>query len=190
MKINWHPNPFNTKIEIDDRDKQMILLAYQNEQYSEILCGLSLELNGEYNRPPLTDIEAVKREVGLWKGICNTDVDSDIIRYYVSYLDTEHMGDCTCVPCSCMRCHVEEMLGISTIEGLGKHSARKVQSAFGKDGNKTIDEAIATLEQRPDYTKPETWPDSVGWDVHIPRWEKEREAALVWLKKYKEEHGF
>lgn len=190
MKINWQPNPFRTTVEIDDRDKQMILLAYQNEEYSEILCGLNMELKGEYGRPALTDIEAVKKEIDKWGAICNMEVDSEQIRCYISYLNTEHMGDCTCVPCSCIRCHVEDMLGINTIKGLGKHEANKVQGAFGKDGDKTIDEAIATLEADREYIKPDTWPDTVGWSIHIPRWEKERQNAVVWLKKYKAEHGF
>ena len=190
MKINWHPNPFRTTIEIDDHDKHMILLAIQNEEYTNILCRLDLDLNGKYNRPALTDLEVVKKEIGKWGDICNLSVDSEEVQYYISYLDTEHMGDCTCVPCSCLRCRVEEMLGIDTIKGLGKHQAYKVQGAFGKDGNKTIDEAIASLEQIPEYKKPDSWPDSVGYDVHIPRWESERKSAAVWLRKYKEEHGF
>lgn len=190
MKINWNQNPFYTKVEIDDRDKQMILLAYQNEEYTNILCSLDMELNGKFNRPALSDLEEIKKQTGKWGDICNLTVDSEEVQCYISYLDTEHMGDCTCVPCSCIRCHVEYMLGIDTIKGLGKHEANKVQGAYGKDGNKTIDEAIAYLEKVPDYKKPDTWPDSVGWDVHIPRWERERESALKWLKAYKEEHGF
>lgn len=190
MKINWHPNPFRTTVEIDDRDKQMLLLAIQNEQYSEILCSLKLDLNGEFNRPALTDLEVIKKEVDKWGGICNLDVDSEEVQNYISYLNTEHMGDCTCVPCSCMRCHAEEMLGINTIKGLGKHQANSVLGAFGKDGNKTINEALVSLYTIREYRKPATWPDSVGYEVHIPRWESERISAAAWLKQYKEEHGF
>lgn len=190
MKINWNQNPFWTSVEIDDRDKQMLLLAIQNEQYTEILCSLNLDLNGKYNRPALTDLEAIKKEVGKWGEICNLDVDSEEVQNYISYLDTGHMGDCTCVPCSCMRCQVEEMLGINTIKGLGKHQASKVQGAFGKDGSRTIDEAIASLDATPEYKRSPTWPDSVGYDIHIPRWESERKSAAAWLRRYKEEHGF
>lgn len=190
MKIIWNQNPFLTKVEIDERDKHMILLAYQNEEFSNILCHLKLDLFGEFDRPALTDLEEIKRRVAKWGDICNTDIDSEVVQEYISYLDDEHCGDCTCVPASCVRCWVEDMLGINTIKGLGKHSAYKVQGAFGKDGSKTIDEAIAVLEKKPEYKKSDSWPDSVGYDVHIPRWEKEREAALNWLKAYKEEHGF
>lgn len=190
MKINWHQNPFWTSVEIDDRDKQMLLLAIQNEQYTEILCSLNLDLNGKYNRPALTDLEAIKKEVDKWVEICNLDVDSEEVQYYISCLDTGHMGDCTYVPCSCARCQVEEMLDINTIKGLGKHQASKVQGAFGKDGDRTIDEAIAVLEEDKEYIKPDNWPDCIGYEIHIPRWESERKTAIAWLKKYKEEHNF
>lgn len=190
MKINWHQNPFLTTVELDERDKERILIAYQNEEYTNILCDLNLDLNGKYNRPALTDLEVIKEKVGKWGEICDLKVESEEIQDYIGYLNTTHMGDCTCVPCSCMRCFVEDMLGINTISGLGKHQANKVQGAFGKDGNRTIDEAIAALEKEPEYKKPDTWPDSVGYEIHIPRWESERKTAIVWLKKYKEEYGF
>jgi hypothetical protein len=52
----------------------------------------------------------------------------------------------------------------------------------------TIYEAIAHLEQKPSYVKPDNW--KTDYEKHIPRWKSEREAALKWLKRYKEEHGF
>jgi hypothetical protein len=190
MKINWHQNPFLTTVELDERDKERILIAYQNEEYSNILCDLNLDLNGSYHRPALTDLEVIKEKVGKWGEICDLGVDSEEIQSYIKELDYPHMGDCTCVPCTCYRCVVESMLGIDTIKGLGKHEANNVLGVFGKDGTKTIDEAIATLEADKEYIKPDTWPDSVGYEIHIPRWESERKRAIEWLKKYKEEHGF
>ena len=73
---------------------------------------------------------------------------------------------------------------------MGKHSANKIQSIFGYENKKTIDEVIEELAVEGDYVKPDTWPDSVGYEKHIPRWKAERKAAYEWLKKYKEEHGF
>jgi hypothetical protein len=190
MKINYQPNPFHTNVELDDRDKQMILLAYQNEQYSDLLCDLNMRLKGDFSDPPLTDIEEIKKIAGKWAAICNLEVDSPIIQDYISYINDTHGGDCVCWSCTCIRCFVEDMLGINTLKGLGKHQAAKVLGSFGKDGNKPIDEVIASLETPVEYTKPETWPDQVGYEVHIPRWEKERLDAAQWLKKYKKEHGF
>lgn len=190
MKINYKPNPFHTTVELDDRDKQMILLAYQNEEYTQLLCSLHMRLEGKYEKEPLTDNEVIKKEVDKWGAICNLNVDSPEIVQYISYINESHFGDCTCFACSCIRCQIEDMIGINTIAGLGKHQANKVLGAFGKEGDRTIDEAIESLEKDRDYVKPDNWPDSVGYEVHIPRWENERITAIAWLNKYKEEHGF
>lgn len=190
MKINWQPNPFNTTIEIDKRDKDRVVLYLQTEEYTNMLCELDLWLKGRINTDVTPTIEEIHKRIEGWGDVCNMTSESEEVVTFLSYLDTPHMGDCTCVPCSCIRCQVEDALGVDTLKGLGKHSARKVEGAFGRDGSLSIDEAIANLEKTPDYNKPDTWPDSVGWDVHIPRWEIEREAALKWLKQYKETHNF
>ena len=192
MKINWNQNPFWTTVDLDDRDKRMILLAYQNEEYTNILCSLDMDINGKYNTEPLTDMEKIKEEVHKWESICNLTVDSPEIMQYISFINETHFGDCTCVPCSCVRCWAEDMLGINTMKGLGKHQASKILGAFGKEGNRTIDEAIESLEQPTSYIKTDAWKSFTQeqYESHIPRWENERVTAIEWLKKYKEEHGF
>jgi hypothetical protein len=192
MKINWHQNPFWTTVELDERDKERILIAYQNEEYTNILCNLNMRLNGDFSDPPLTDIEEIKKLANKWGSICNLDVESKEIQSYIKELELSHMGDCTCVPCTCFRCLVEDMLGIDTLKGLGKHQASKVLGAFGKEGNKTIDEAIESLEQPMSYVKTDVWKafTQEQYESHIPRWENERVTAVAWLKKYKEEHNF
>jgi hypothetical protein len=189
MKINWHPNPFLTKIELDEQDKKNLLNAYKVDQYEELLCGLDLRLDGKIKKDEPITLEIVKKEVDKWGAICNMDVDSEDFTRVLSFVDDIHMGDCTCVPCSCTRCYAEDLLGVNTLP-IGKHQANQVLGAFGKDGNKTIDEALAVLEADKEYIKPDTWPDSVGYEIHIPRWESERKSAAEWLRKYKEEHGF
>jgi hypothetical protein len=190
MKIHWHQNPFKTRIELDDRDRKMVLLALQCEEYEQILISLDMKLKDK--EKPLTDLDEIKKRVGHWGEICNMEVDSESVQRYLSYIDDEHMGDCTCVPCSCMRCYLENMLGIDTIRGLGKHAARNVQSAFGVDGDRTIEAAIATLEEPKEYVKGDSWArfSQEEYEKHIPRWESERKAAAVWLRNYKQEHGF
>lgn len=118
------------------------------------------------NSPPPT-LEQVHQKIKDWRSICNMKVTDEEVEWVVRGLRTEHGGDCTCIPCSCRKCWAEEYLGIDTIAGLGKHSAAKIQGAF-KIG-KTIDAAIDILSEEKEYVKPDTWPDSVGWDIHIPR---------------------
>lgn len=192
MKINWNQNPFFTTIEIDDRDKEMILKSIQAEAYEDMLCDLDLWISGDIKTDIPVTIEMVAEKVSGWGKICNLTVESEQIQGYIDELKYPHCGDCICVPCSCMRCHVEVMLGVNTIEGLGKHSARKVEGAFGKDGKRTIDEAITILETPQEHIKGASWKNisQEDFEKHIPRWEKEREAAADWLRDYKQKHGF
>lgn len=124
--------------------------------------------------------------------ICNMDIDSEDFNYILASVDDIHMGDCTCVACSCSRCRAEELLGVNTLP-VGKHMAYKIDGAFGRDYSKTIDEAIETLskpysfEGRSECYKNYSEENYMALTV---RWNKEREAAAEWLKKYKEEHGF
>ena len=192
MKINWHPNPFLTKIELDEQDKKNLLNAYKVDQYEELLCGLDLRLDGKIRKDEPITLEIVKKEVDKWGDICNMDVDSEDFAYILASVDDIHMGDCTCVACSCSRCRAEDLLGVNTLP-VGKHLAHKIDGAFGRDYSKTIDEAIETLskpytfEERHECYKNYSEENYMALTV---RWSKEREAAADWLKKYKEEHGF
>jgi hypothetical protein len=190
MKINWHQNPLRTTIDLDEQDKERLLFAVQNEEYSQILCSLNLWLNGRIEKDVPHTIEEVQKRISGWGEICNMDVTHEDVQVLVEDLQHSHGGDCTCFPMSCSKCRAEDYLGVSTIRGLGKHQANKIMGAFGKDGDRTIVEAIKILEVKPEYKKSDTWPDSVGYDIHIPRWESERLSAVEWLKKYKEEHNF
>jgi len=187
MKINWNQNPFWTTIDLDERDKQMILLAHQNERYSDLLCNLDLRLKDD----PL-DLEGVEEIVDNWGEICDLTVNSPEVQGIIEYIKYQHGGDCTCTPYSCIRCIAEDMLGVDTLEGLEKHSAHKVQGAFGEDGKRTIDEAIEVLSAPGEYVKGDAWNTVTleDYEKQIPRWERERQAAANWLKVYKERHGF
>jgi hypothetical protein len=191
MKIIWNQNPLKTVIEIDDRDKERILLFIQNEEYIDILCGLDNAMNGRYSKQePLTDLEKIRTKVEKWKEIYDMDIDDEEIQTIERDLKDSHGGDCTCWPASCVKCYTESALGIDTLKGLGKHEAHAIMGAFGENG--TIDEALDRLSKPFERVKSEAWAkfSQEDYEKHIPRWEAERERALIWLKKYKEEHGF
>ncbi len=188
MKVNWHEHPFLTTVELDDRDKEHLLLAYQRDRYEDILFDIEIQIDNG------SDINSIKKKLSSYADICNLVVDSEIIQNFIDELNYPHMGDCTCDAISCIRCKVEDMVGIDTLKGLGPHAARKVKAAYGGDtsgkANRTITEAIECLEKVPDYTRPDTWPKDMEYDAYIPKWENDRHAALKWLKQYKQEHGF
>lgn len=192
MKINWHQNPFFTKIELDEQDKKNLLNAYKVEQYENLLCGLQLHLDGTIKKDQPITIDIVKKEVDKWGNICNLEVDSEDFAHVLSFVNDIHMGDCTCVPCSCSRCYAEDLLGISTLP-IGKHMAHKIDGAFGKYGTKSIETAIETLSSPYTYEERHECYKNYSEDSYMAltvRWNKEREAAAEWLKGYKEEHGF
>lgn len=67
---------------------------------------------------------------------------------YLPYLEGYHMGDCTCVPASCPKCYAESLLGVDTIEGLGKYEAGKIHDVFCPHNDfdeRTIDEVLEEL---------------------------------------------
>jgi hypothetical protein len=127
-----------------------------------------------------------------------TDEKSDIdkrcdqlLEHYVTELQGHHVGDCTCVACSCSKCHAESLLGINTISGLGKHPANSINGAFGKDNQKSIDEAIdylANYKIDPANYTGEAWKKLGGYEQFVPRWLAETKHAHDWLVNYKNEH--
>jgi hypothetical protein len=183
VNIEWKPNPFHTKITIDEKDKELMLLNYQNEQYTCLFCDLADKLE---SNPETLTTEEFKKTLSKWEDICNLETNSPDIQYLYEYLDDVHYGGCLCIPMTCIRCFSEDLLGVSTLTA-GKHQAYKIESAF-KDSETTIDEAIEYLEKRPEYIRPENC--NGDYETNIPRWESERLKAVEWLKDYKEKHGF
>jgi hypothetical protein len=82
------------------------------------------------------------------------------------------------------------MLGIDTIPGLEKHAAHHINSVFGKENERTIEEAIEELENYNPIPPADmtTWAKVGGWEQHLPRWKAEAAAACKWLKQYRDEH--
>lgn len=168
MKINWNENPAKTTIELDSEDKEIMLISYKCEEYEMLL--------------------AANRNDG-WEDICNLTVDSPEFQSVLEWITYEHMGDCTCVPCSCLRCQAEDLLGISTLPPLGKHSTAMI---FGLN-EPNIDSAIQKLGEPYTYqTRHKAYKDYTEEDYNklLVRWNKEREQAQQWLMTYKEDHRF
>lgn len=193
MKINWNPNPLRTTIDLDDRDRQMILLYIQAEEYSDVLCSLDNWLERKTKKDDEPTLEKVHEKIQVWREIYNMKLDHEEVKAYEDYLQMGHGGDCVCWAVSCVKCRAEAALGLDTVRGLGPHEAAAVMGAFGKGQDKTIDDAIETLKTPIDATKRDpVWNKYPleEYTKNIPRWEAERVRALKWLEKYKEEHEF
>lgn len=181
MQIKWHPNPLYTTIHLDEFEKKEL---WYKIKINELEDDISLAKYYLSKKPEPNIIKALD--------FLNYDVNrpQEMYEYYIKALeDGNHCGDCTCVPTSCDKCFVEDLLGINTIKGLGKHSAYKIDGAFGESNVNSIDYVLDYLKNYSTriYDNAPTWK---GWEKHLPRWTKEANDAYDWLLNYKNEHNF
>lgn len=187
MKVHWEPNPLYSTIELDEHDKEVLRFRIHIQQLEETLIDAGL-----YIEESRFDLERVRKVLHWDRWSVDEDEESALKttierhhKWFVTELeDGFHAGDCTCIPATCMKCVAEDALGFSTIEGLGKHMAIKIDAAFDNknDGSVSIDEAIRRLEEYKPHAK---W---AGWEAHADRWKGEAAKALEWLVKYRDEH--
>jgi hypothetical protein len=183
MIIHYHPNPLQTVVELDAYDLEKLRLKLMIEDLQDRIYGAHLHLEpGKYY-----DVAAAIRSLdvnSLEEAPFERKIDR-LLDICVEELRGQHIGDCTCQPCSCMKCHAERLLGIDTIEGLGKHAAHKIDSAFATE--RSLNEVIASLE---DYkpVRGESWSrfPQEDFDRHIPRWTEEARHAAAWLRAYRD----
>jgi hypothetical protein len=189
MKIIYQDNPLDTVVELSESDRKEFWLKIKISEMENILESAWLESNKTYY-----DIEKIRKDLDIdyWSSDDNTKTKLDervdeLFDIYIAELNGSHVGDCTCVPCSCTKCHAEDVLGINTIQGLKKHVASVIESAFNE--YKTIDDAIYSLENYvPDRSKG-GW-DSASdeqWECARPSFYKHAAEAAMWLKNYKVE---
>jgi hypothetical protein len=204
MKITWNKNPLLTTIELDDAEKELLRWKIKAEELTDLIEEAKYDLK-QVDRPPKnrTAEECISaatnalKSYDLYAGITGEGsldkrVD-EVLGYYIEALGESHCGDCVCVACSCTKCHAEVLLRVDTMPGLGKHAASKIGTAFGKDNELSIEEAIASLENyklTPPTKQSELdgWAKCGGWDQHVPRWTKEAADAATWLKQYRDKH--
>ncbi len=186
MKIIYQSNPLTTIVELDDNDREILRLKLIIENLEDRIYGAHFDLEPGDR----FDAEAARRELDV-ESLEDEPLNERInkmLGYCLDELHGTHCGDCTCVPCSCLKCHAEYLLGIDTIKGLGKHPAHYVNSAFS-EGRTTLDEAIAWLSAyKPVKNKSWEGISQEEFDRHIPRWTEEARLACEWLKNYQQKH--
>lgn len=201
MNIIWAKNPLTTVVQLDDFDKKLLWYRIKSECLEEAIGQAHFDLDPKHQewcktalkeRCPTDFIADARRHLD-YLFICGDEKRNDksfheyiseLTQEYVTELAAYHTGDCTCVPCSCLKCRAEELVGTDTIAGLGKHEASFIAGAFtGKDGTvRDLDEALIYLK---DYE-----PKNVAeWGKpHVSRWREEAARAYRWLSDYKREH--
>lgn len=155
MKILWSNNPLATVVELDENDKELLLKA-NIEHLTDALQGVNMFLQD--GKP--------KRLTG----------------HFVEALTGWHAGDCTSHPATCVKCHSEDILGFSTIDGLSKSMGHHLFKFFHENENATIYQAIEHFKH---YKPTATWD---GWEQYADRWKQDAERLYYWLIKYQVEH--
>ncbi len=193
MKITYNKNPLWTTIELDEAEKKELWLKIKIKEMEELLFDAYFHLR---EKDKDFNLESARKAVepDYYLGVTDnekSDIDKrcdEMLEYYLAELQANHVGDCTCVPCSCIKCYAEDLLGINTTKGLGKHSAYKINAAFGNKNEKTIEEALESLKNY-NPTKGDAWSkfSQEEFDKHVPRWKAEAKLAYDWLLKYKNE---
>lgn len=183
MKITYNKNPLDTTIELDEFEKKELWYKVKIAEMEDLLFSTHFHLTeGQHFSIDRARLECdPKYYMTDVKSGLDARVD-DLTNYFIEELQSSHVGDCICVPCSCSKCHAEELVGIDTIPGLRKHVAYKINGAFGKENERTLDEAIAYLEA---YEPKADWE---GWEQYIPQWKEEAKEGAEWLKAYKARH--
>jgi hypothetical protein len=206
MKIIYHENPLRTVVELDEHDRQIFWLKIKLEEQENLLFNVHFNLTRDQSfRGDNIDLDAAKRSANpdyymAEKDGEKTPLDKRVDRLFKTYVEELvgwHSGDCTCVVCSCMKCHAEGLLGIDTLKPFpGKQVLAKVDSAFcsyedGKKQTRSLSEALVHLRDRKiPRQKPDSWnkTSQEEYEKHIPRWEKEQALAYEYLKNYAKEH--
>lgn len=186
MKISYRPNPLRTIVEVDPHDRQLMVLRLQVEHLEDLLTGVQIRLQEGHT---LFSVEAARQEAArvdhheMWA--------AETVGQLILALQDEHEGDCTCTPCSCLKCHAEELLGIRTIAGLGKHRAYQIRAAFTgeEDSREGLTRALAKLDNYAPIRQG-GWLDRPAeeWEAHLPRWREEAQEAASWLRGYRDVH--
>jgi len=193
MKIIWDENPLCTKIELNEFESKELWYKIKIGQMEDLLFHAHFHLgNSIWEKQDLDRVaEAVDPKYYLANDKEKTKLEKrvdELHSHFIEALQETHVGDCTCVPCTCSKCWAESLIGTDTIKGLRKHEAYKIQTAFGETHEhdfkrqRNIDQAIEYLEN---YDPKATWK---GSEDHIDRWRSEAKNACRWLKNYKKEH--
>jgi hypothetical protein len=180
MKITYNHNPLKTTIELSKKEKGEFWQRIKVEELIWIIADIEYHLDelGNFNlekaRKSADTEYCCDKEDGINKLV------NDRYQVYLDALQDIHLGDCTYVACSCVKCHAEHILGIDTIKGLRGSSAYHVAGAFEK--NRNIHQAIEYLKNyQPKIEK--------GWEAYEEGWKAQAKEALEWLTKYRDENN-
>jgi hypothetical protein len=187
MEILWNENPLKTSIDLDKNDIEIFRLKLRIEHLTESAYSAYFHLKNETSdADPTAAAKALSTLEELFGHDNSLSDDPPFFEVYLTELKKGyHCGDCTCVPASCAKCAAEEILGVNTIKGLGKHQARLIDSAFNNGANRTIDDVIDYLERyEPKNPGGQFAMSPEEIDKLMNAWRSQARSARDWLIQY------
>lgn len=128
-------DPLSTQVVLDERAQREFTLKVALRAIEDILWEVHFQLeHGDLDRvkasvAQFVDLEAHDQHpegsYAFWEAFAKRHS----LEYLSEALTSTHGGDCTCVACSCIKCHAEQLAEVDTLPGLGKHSPRLLASA-------------------------------------------------------------
>lgn len=186
MRIVYGENPLWTSVLLNEFEKKELWYRVKIAEMEDVLFSAQFHLEeGQY-----FDLDRARHKLkpDYWcvdEGQSNLDKRVDIlIWHYMSALkDEPHVGDCTCVASSCVKCAAEVLLGIDTLKigdgpSLSKYAAAKIEAVYRDNPLFTCEEAIAYMESHFPVVKEEWHRD------YIEKWKVDHQVAIDWLKEY------
>lgn len=186
MDIQYTVNPLACRIILNDYEKRILQLQIQLEDYRDELYNAYFHLA----TPKTHSLHNPDRGIAdliLWEKLETEGLSSYEKEHYeecYKALTGIHIGDCTCFPSSCFKCHMEGLLDINTISGLSKHMGHTLYRAFLKHNTKSaVLEYLNrpyTLDPNDGYDGDKTW-----WTREmIDGWNVTRLKTIDWLINY------
>lgn len=185
MKIVWNKNPLKTTVELTEAEKEVFRLKVRVSEMEEAVGMAVFYLNPAESKSKYYSPQKAKLHLDR---VQKDDPEEDMYVEMLRELEGGyHCGDCTCVATSCLKCHAESILGIDTTEGLEKHAAHFIDGAFGRDGERTIDEALDHLANHAP-ARSGAWLNlpQEQFDANVETWKKQAQSAHKWLLRYRD----
>jgi hypothetical protein len=197
ISIEWERNPLATKIHLDDDALERFKLRFTLIRLHDELFSAYFYLKG-LEGADLKEHFSPERALQELKPAYELEYkdDAELIELlakqfyfedYLAELTGHHAGDCTCIPCTCMKCMAEDALGVNTIKGLDKQGAHRIDSLMRQ--GLTLSQTIDALEN-PTFERATTgarWTEG-EFNKHLPRWTADSKKAAEWLRKYRDDH--
>jgi len=130
MEIIYSQNPSYSLYVLDDKDKEILGLKLELE---DCLDQLTM---GQYILTRDMDINEKVSKALSYLDRFEEDDEVKESKFYIDKAnkwlkDTDlHDGDCVCISGSCIKCHVDRLLGIDTTFNIRKHDFHWIRSAF------------------------------------------------------------